>query len=79
MTPLTSFVLVGTIISSDQFLSTVEFNLNPATNHGPSIAVLPNSAIPCEVEVGQKIYVVKHEHLDTSIITCKREEKDETR
>ena len=59
MNTLTSFVLIGTVVSSDQFLSTVEFTLNPATNGGPSIAVLPNEAIPCKVEVGKKIYVVK--------------------
>ena len=52
---LKSFVLVGTILSHDSLLSTVEFNLNPSTNGGPSVAVLPNSAIPCEVKVGKKI------------------------
>lgn len=67
---LSSFVLVGTIISHDVLLSTVEFNLNPATNGGPALAILQNSAIPCEVKVGQKIYVVKQEHEEAATITC---------
>ena len=74
---LSSFVLVGTIISHDAVLSTVEFNLNPATNGGPAIAVLQNSAIPCEVKVGRKIYVVKQEHETDAVITC--ENKDGSR
>ncbi len=67
---LSSFVLVGTIISHDAQLSTVEFNLNPATNGGPAMAILQNSAIPCEVKVGQKIYVVKQEQEEDATITC---------
>lgn len=75
---LANFVLVGTIISSDPFLSTVEFNLNPATNGGPSIAVLPNDAIPCKIEIGKKIYVVKDDHNDVPIITCEKAGKSES-
>ena len=67
---LESFVLVGIIISHDTQLSTVEFNLNPATNGGPAMAILQNSAIPCEVKVGRKVYVVKHENETTATITC---------
>ena len=67
---LNSFVLVGTILSHDDILSTVEFNLNPAVNGGPSIAVLQNSAIPCEIKVGKKIYVVKSEAMEHPEITC---------
>ena len=74
---LNTFVLVGTILSSDAQLSTVEFNLNPATNGGPAIAVLQNSAIPCKVEVGKKIYVVKDENMEHAIISC--EAKNENR
>ncbi len=73
---LSSFVLVGTIISHDSYLSTVEFNLNPATNGGPSVAVLPNHAIPCTVEVGRVIYVVKEENQLEAVITCKKAEKN---
>jgi len=74
---LKSFVLVGTILSHDSLLSTVEFNLNPSTNGGPSVAVLPNSAIPCEVKVGKKIYVVKNEKEEHPTISCEAE-KNET-
>ena len=61
---LNSFVLIGTILSHDSVFSTVEFNTNPATNGGPSIAVLPNTAIPCELKVGKKIYIVKDENME---------------
>ncbi len=67
---LKTFVLVGTIVSHDAVLSTVEFNLNPATNGGPSVAVMPNYAIPCEVKIGQVIHVVKNKEENNPIITC---------
>lgn len=70
MTTLSSFVLVGTILSTDSFLTTVEFNLNPATNGGPSIAVLPNHSIPCEIKIGNKLYVVKTREQKVPSITC---------
>ncbi len=72
---MTSFVLVGTILSFDNFLATVEFQLNPAVNGGPSTAVLPVEAIPCEVEVGKKVYVVKYEEQETPTISCQKQEK----
>ena len=75
---LSSFVLVGTIVSHDSLLSTVEFNMNPAVNGGPALAILQNSAIPCEVKVGQKIFVVKQENEDIATITCERQ-KNESR
>lgn len=68
---LSSYVLIGTIISHDMFLSTVEFNLNPATNGGPAIAIIPVNAIPCKINVGKKIYIVKHENIKYPEITCK--------
>ena len=73
---LKSFVLVGTIISHDAVLTTVEFNLNPATNGGPAIAILQNSAIPCEIRVGKIIYVVKEKNMEHSVITCKVDENE---
>ena len=79
MTTLANFVLVGTIISSDAFLTTVEFTLNPPANGGPSIAVLPNEAIPCKIEIGKKLYVVKDDHQTVPVITCEKEAKRETR
>jgi hypothetical protein len=75
---LSAFVLIGTIISHDSYLSTVEFNLNPATNGGPSIAVLPNHAIPCEVKVGRTIYVVKEKNQLEAVITCEKTGKNGT-
>ena len=76
MPALTSFVLIGTILSTDSFLTTVEFNLNPATNGGPSIAVLPNKAIPCDIKIGNTIYVVKQELQEAPVITCKKEDNE---
>ena len=72
MTTLSAFVLIGTILSHDSVLTTVEFDLNPAMNGGPSIAILQNSAIPCEIEVGKKIYVVKSEGMEYPVISCER-------
>ena len=67
---LKNFVLVGIILSHDDVRSTVEFNLNPAVNGGPSVAVLQNSAIPCDIKVGKKIYVVKSTSMDHPEISC---------
>lgn len=74
---LNSFVLIGTIVSHDAVLSTVEFNLNPATNGGPAIGIIQNSAIPCDIEVGKKIYVVKEASQEYPTISC--EAKNENR
>ncbi len=74
---LNTFVLVGTILSHDTLLATVEFNLNPKVNGGPAVAVLPNSAIPCEIKVGKRIFVVKDENMEHAIISCE-EKKNET-
>jgi len=74
---LNSFVLVGTILSYDSLLATVEFNLNPGVNGGPAIAVLQSSAIPCKIEIGKKIYVVKDENMEHAIISCKVEKNEE--
>jgi len=78
MTALKVFILVGTIDSHDGQFATVELNLNPATNGGPSMAVIPVTAFPCEVKEGNTFYVVKlSEELD-AIIICKKE-SDESR
>ena len=70
---LETFILVGTILSHDGFFSTVEFNLNPATNGKPGLAILPNSAIPCDVKAGGKIYVVKLTKESLPAIQCVQE------
>ena len=72
---MTHFVLVGTILSFDAFLATIEFQTNPPVNGGASLAVMPVEAIPCDVEVGKKVYVVKHENQETPTITCERQEQ----
>ena len=78
MKVLTTFVLVGTIDSHDGQLATVELHLNPATNSGPSIAVMPVSAFPCEVKEGNTFYVVKLSAAQDSVIICHKE-PDESR
>tara|TARA_Y100000996_G_C22434189_1_gene606999 strand:- start:558 stop:788 length:231 start_codon:yes stop_codon:yes gene_type:complete len=75
MTPST-FVLIGTVLSFDSFLTTVEFQTNPPSNGGPSIAVMPIEAIPCEVTVGKKVYVVKYETQEIPTITCEKEKNE---
>ena len=72
---LETFVLIGVIISHDDVLSTVEFDLNPAVNGGPALAVIQNSAIPCEIAVGKKIYVVKDKSMEHAQITCEVDTK----
>lgn len=67
---LKAFVLTGVILSHDDFLATVQFDLNPATNGGPAIAILPIEAIPCEVKPGKKVYVVKSKEMKAPDITC---------
>ena len=50
MIALKVFILVGTIDSHDGQFATVELNLNPATNGGPAMAVMPvPAAIPAPV------------------------------
>jgi len=72
---MTSFVLIGTILSFDTFLTTVEFQTNPPGNGGPSLAVVPIEAIPCEIEVGKKVYIVKYEKQEVPTISCEPQEK----
>ena len=72
---MNTFVLVGTIMSFDPEFATVEFQLNPATNGGPAIAVMRVDTIPCDVKVGGKIYVVKDEHQDLPVVSCEKENK----
>ena len=71
---MNSFVLIGTILSFDSFLATIEFETNPPSNGAPGLAVLPISAIPCEFKVGSKIYVVKHEKQEIPVISCEKQD-----
>ena len=78
MTALKVFILVGTIDSHDGQFATVELNLNPATNGGPAMAVMPVSAFPCEVKEGNTFYVVKLSPVLDAVIICHKE-PDESR
>ena len=78
MTALKVFILVGTIDSHDGQFATVELDLNPATNGGPAMAVMPVAAFPCEVKEGNTFYVVKLFEMTDAVILCK-EDSDETR
>lgn len=73
---LTTFVLIGTVLSHDSFLATVSFDLNPQQNGGPSIAVLPIKAIPCDITIGKKVYVTKYKEKQLPIITCEKENEE---
>ena len=77
MTMLTTFILVGMVDSFDPYFATVELNTTPASNGGPSIAVMPVSAFPCEIYEGKVFYVVKlHEDQEATIV-CQKEVKDD--
>ena len=52
---LTTFVLIGTVDSKDDFFATVEINMNPVT-HQVGHAVLPVRAFPCESKEGDIFY-----------------------
>jgi len=74
---LTTFSLVGMIDSFDSHFATVELNTTPASNGGPSVAVMPVSAFPCEIYEGKVFYVVKmHEDQDATIV-CQKDVNDE--
>jgi len=79
MTALKVFILVGTIDSHDGQFATVELNLNPATNGGPAMAVMPVTAFPCEVKEGNTFYVVKLSAAQDAVVICQKEKPDESR
>ena len=70
---LTTFVLVGTVLSYDSLMATVSFDMNPKQNGGPALAVLPVKAIPCDIAIGKKVYVTKYKEKQLPIITCEKE------
>ena len=71
---LTTFVLVGTIDSTDDFLATVEINMNPATEQS-GYAVIPLTAFPCEIKEGDTIYVLKLTPKSDAVIMCVEDNK----
>jgi len=74
---LTTFVLIGTVDSMDDFLATVEINMNPATEK-PGYAVIPITAFPCEIKEGDNFYILKLTKDSTPVIMCKEPEENKT-
>ena len=73
---LATFVLIGMVDSFDTHFVTVELNMNPAYNAGPSIAVMPIDAFPCTVREGMGFYVIKASKDSQAEIVCKIEDHD---
>ena len=69
---LTTFLLVGTVDSKDEFFATVEINMNPATKQAGH-AVLPVSAFPCEIIEGDTFYILKLTEDTDPVIICKKD------
>ena len=72
---LTTFVLIGTVDSMDDFLATVEINMNPATEK-PGYAVIPITAFPCEIKEGDNFYILKLTKDSIPVIMCKEYEEE---
>jgi hypothetical protein len=75
MITLKTFVLIGIVDSFDANFATVEFNMNPSTNGGSAIAIMPVSAFPCEIVEGKRFFVVKLEENQDSMIICDRDQE----
>jgi hypothetical protein len=70
---LTTFVLVGTIDSLDTVFATVELN-TPAPTEQSSMAILPLTAFPCEIEEGSRFFIVKlDKDIDAEIICANKQ------
>ena len=67
---LTTFLLVGTVDSKDDFFATVELNMNPATNQAGQ-AVMPLTAFPCDIKEGDTFYILKLTEDSIPVIICK--------
>ena len=71
---LTTFILVGVVDSTDTQFATVELDLNPATNGGPAVAVMPLTAFPCKIKEGDKFFVVKLLPDQAAVVQCDKKE-----
>ena len=69
---LTTFVLIGTVDSKDDFFATVEINMNPITEK-VGHAVMPVSAFPCEIKEGDNFYILKLTPESVPVIMCKEQ------
>jgi len=68
---LTTFLLIGTVDSKDDFFATVEINMNPATNQAGH-AVMPITAFPCKIKEGDIFYILKLTEDTDPVIICKQ-------
>lgn len=66
---LATFVLIGTVDSTDEFFASVEINTNPPVAED-SMAVLPLHAFPCEVKEGDTFYILKLTEDTIPVIIC---------
>lgn len=66
---LTTFVLIGTVDSTDDFFATVEINTNPQTEH-VGHAVMPLHAFPCKINEGDTFYILKLTDEALPVIIC---------
>jgi len=73
---LTTFVLIGTVDSKDDFFATVEINMNPVT-HQVGHAVLPVHAFPCEIKEGDIFYILKLTEETLPVIICKESKEED--
>ncbi len=73
---LTTFVLIGTVDSKDDFFATVEINMNPTTFQ-VGHAVMPITAFPCAIKEGDTFYILKLTESDIPVIICKETMGDE--
>ena len=69
---LTTFVLVGTVDSKDDYFATVEINMNPATEK-PGHSVMPLTAFPCQIKEGETFYILKLTEESLPVILCKKD------
>ena len=72
---LTTFVLIGTVDSADDFMATVEINMNPATEQ-IGHAVMPLTAFPCEIKEGDTFYILKLTEESVPVIICKQQPEE---
>ena len=72
---LTTFLLIGTVDSRDDFFATVEINMNPATQNAGH-AVLPLHAFPCPIKEGDTFYILKLTEESLPVIICKDPQGD---
>ena len=66
---LTTFLLIGTVDSKDDFFATVEINMNPKTQQ-TGHAVMPLTAFPCNIKEGDTFYILKLTEDTIPVIIC---------